>query len=107
MFVHKKEGTVIITTLTTPERTITQTGTSGLTVTGTRKGDVVDTRIEYSTIEPDEMREMVCVLLCMLDELQGEAFVTSCLARYARETGKKFMSEGNGRKLVLLRGGGE
>lgn len=95
---------MIKTTLTTDKGTIERTGTSGFTVTATREGNDCFTEIEYSDIRLDELREMVCVLLTMLDEKEGEAFVTSCFARYAEETGKKFMSEGNGRKLVMLRG---
>ena len=95
---------MITTSLTTPKGTVTQTGTSGFTVTCTRKGMGVDTQIEYSEMKLDEMREMVAVLLTMLDEQEGEAFIASCFARYAEETGKKFMSEGNGRKLVMIRG---
>jgi hypothetical protein len=94
----------ITTKLITPKGEIGHVGTSGFTVTATREGDNVETRIEYSDIATDEMREMVCVLLCMLDDLQGEPFVASCFARYAQETGKRFMSEGNGRKLVMIRG---
>ena len=95
----------ITTSLTTPEKgTITHEGTSGFTVTGRRSGYEMDTLIEYSTIKVDEMREMICVLLCFLDEQAGEKFLASCFGRYAEETGKKFMSEGNGRKLVIIRG---
>ncbi len=94
----------VTTALVTDKGTITQTGTAGFTVTATREGNDVQTCIEYSSTTADEMREMICVLLCMLDDLEGEPFVVSCLARYAEETGKKFMSEDNGRKLVMLRG---
>src|SRR5260221_14027263 len=95
---------MITTSLTTDKGTITQTGTSGFTVTCTREGDAVNTKIEYRQMRLDEMREMVAVLLTMLDEKEGEQFITSCFARYAEETGKTFFSEGNGRKLVMLRG---
>jgi len=95
---------LITTTLTTDKGTITHTGTSGFTITGIEDNGEMDTLIEYSSLGPAELREMVCVLLCMLDEKAGEAFVASCFGRYAEETGKKFMSEGNGRKLVILRG---
>ncbi len=95
---------MITTTLTTDKGTITHEGTSGFTVTGVRQGIGMDTLIEYSPLNKDELREMVCVLLCMLDEKAGEQFIASCFARYAEETGKKFMSEGNGRKLVMIRG---
>jgi hypothetical protein len=92
------------TTLTTNKGTISHTGTSAFTVTATRNSNDVETLIEYSEIALDEFREMVAVLLTMLEELEGEKFVTSCFARYAQETNKKFMSEGNGRKLVIIRG---
>jgi len=95
----------ITTTLTTAEKgTITHTGTSGFTVTAQREGDHVETLIEYSAVKTDEMREMVCVLLCMLEDLAGEPFVASCCARYAQETGKRFLVQGDGRKLVMIRG---
>ncbi len=94
----------VTTTLTTDTGTIIHEGTSGFTVTGVRQGIGMDTLIEYSSLARDELREMVCVLLCMLEEKAGERFIASCFARYAEETGKKFMSEGNGRKLVILRG---
>lgn len=95
---------MVTTKLITPEKEITQKGTSGFTVTATREGDRVDTRIEYSETPVDEMREMICVLLCMLDDLRGEKFVASCFARYAEETNKRFLSQDNGRKLVMIRG---
>ncbi len=95
---------MIATSLTTDIGTITHDGTSGFTVTATREGNEVYTQIEYSKISLAEMREMVCVLLCMLEDLEGEHFITSCFARYAQETGKKFFDEENGRKLVILRG---
>ncbi len=80
-------------------------GTAGFTVTSTREGDHVETLIEYSQTTADEMREMVCVLLCVLEETRGERFVASCFARYAEETHKRFFVQENGRKLVLIRGG--
>ena len=92
------------TSLETPKGTITHEGTSGFTVTGIRDGDEMDTLIEYSSLEKDELREMIAVLLCMVEEKVGEKFVASCFARYAEETGKKFMNEGNGHKLVMIRG---
>ncbi len=95
---------MITTSLTTDKGTITHKGTSGFTVTAIRQGIGVDTLIEYSPLAKDELREMVCVLLCMLEEKAGEKFIASCFARYAEETGKKFMSEGNGRKLVMIKG---
>lgn len=95
----------ITTALTTDKGTITHEGTSGFTVTGVRSGDEMDTLIEYSSLAKDELREMVCCLLCLLDEKAGEKFVTSCFARYAEEMKKEFFTEGNGRKLVILRGG--
>ena len=95
----------ITTTLTSEKGPITHEGTSGFTVTGIRSGDEMDTLIEYSSIETDELREMVCCLLCMLDEKLGETFIASAFGRYAQETGKRFHSEGNGRKLVIIRGG--
>ena len=95
---------MIETQLTTDKGTITHVGTAGITITATRKGDGVSTLIEYSKTTPDELREMVCVLLCMLEELDGEEFVASCAARYAEETGKKFMERGDGGKLVMIRG---
>ena len=73
---------MITTTLTTHKGTITHTGTSGFTVTATREGDHVETRIEYSSVPADEMREMVCCLLCMLEDLESEQFIASCFARY-------------------------
>lgn len=91
------------TTLVTNKGTITHSGTSGFTVTATRTGDDVETLIEYSDISADEMREMMCVLLCMLDDLNGERFVAQCFGRYAEETGKQFYIEGD-RKLVMIRG---
>lgn len=94
----------ITTTLTTDKGTITHQGTSGFTVTATRHGDEVYTRIEYSSLAPDELREMVCVLLCMLEEKAEEKFIASCFARFAQETNRKFLETGNGRKLVILRG---
>ncbi len=96
---------MITTSLTTEKKgTITHEGTSGFTITATRTGNDVYTEIEYSDVRMDEMREMVCVLLCMLEDLEGEHFIVSCFARFAQETGKKFYDEGNGRKLVMLRG---
>ena len=95
---------MITTKLTTEKGTITHQGTSGFTVTGIREGGEMDTLIEWSDVKTDEMREMVCVLLCLLDERLGEKFVASSFGRYAQETGKKFMTEGNGRKLVIIRG---
>lgn len=92
------------TSLETEKGTITHEGTSGFTVTGIRRGVGMDTLIEYSPLAKDELREMICVLLCLLDEKAGEKFITSCFARYAEETGKRFHSEGNGRQLVILRG---
>lgn len=94
----------IETRLTTGKGTITHTGTSGFTVTATRTGDDVDTKIEYSQVAGDEMREMVCVLLCMLEDLYSERFVAQCVGRYAEETGKQFMTAGDGHKLVMIRG---
>jgi hypothetical protein len=94
----------VVTTLTMHKGTITREGTSGFTVTATRTGNDVFTQIEYSEIAVDEMREMVCVLLCMLEDLEGEPFVTSCFGRYAEETGKKFFDQENGRRLVIIRG---
>lgn len=94
----------ITTALTTDKGVIIHAGTSGFTVTAIREGDDVETRIEYSEVVVDEMREMVCVLLCVLEDLESEAFVASCFGRYAQETGKKFFTEGNGRKLVMIRG---
>ena len=91
------------TTLITDKGTITHEGTAGFTVTSTREGDDVETLIEYSQTTADEMREMVCVLLCMLDDTRGERFVASCLARYAEETGKTSMEAGD-RKIVMIRG---
>lgn len=93
----------ITTALTSDKGTITHQGTSGFTVTGIREGEEMDTLIEWSDIKTDEMREMVCCLLCLLDERLGEKFIASCFGRYAEETGKRFMSEGNGRKLVIIR----
>lgn len=92
------------TTLTTHKGTIRHTGTSGFTVTATRIGDGVDTLIEWSETSLDELREMICVLLCMLDEKEGEEYVASCFGRYAQETGKKFLEAGDGHKLVMIRG---
>jgi len=94
---------LITTTLITEKGTITHEGTSGFTVTATRDGDHVETLIEYSPNGADEMREMVCVLLCMLEDTRSERFVASCLARYAEETGKQFMEAG-ARKIVMIRG---
>ena len=94
----------IKTTLETRKGVISHEGTSGFTITATRTGNHVDTRIEYSETTADEMREMVAVLLCMLEDGEGEKFVASCFARYAEETGKKFLDEENGRKLVMIRG---
>lgn len=98
----------VTTKITTQEGTITHQGTSGFTVTAIREGNDVDTLIEYSEVEVDEMREMVGVLLCILEHLEGEQFVASCFARYAQEMGKKFFEYEDGRKLVIMRGkGGE
>lgn len=94
----------ITTALKTSKGVIVHAGTSGFTVTGIRDGDEMDTLIEWSDVKTDEMREMVCVLLCLLDERLGEKFVASSFGRYAQEMGKKFMTEGNGRKLVIIRG---
>ena len=95
---------MIQTSLTTKKGIIKHAGTSGVTVTSTRKGDGVYTQIEYSETTEDELREAICVLLCWLEEVENEAFVTSCFARYAQETGKKFLDMENGRRLGIIRG---
>lgn len=94
----------VTTSIETSKGTITHAGTSGFTVTGIREGDEIDTLIEWSDVKTDKMREMVCVLLCLLDERLGEKFVASSFGRYAEEMGKKFLTEGNGRKLVIIHG---
>ncbi len=95
---------MIRTGLTTKKGTINHVGTSGFTVTSTRKGQGVYTQIEYSETSLEELREAVCVLLCWLEDGEGEKFVAGCFARYAQETGKQFIDQENGRKLVLIRG---
>lgn len=95
---------MIKTVLTTEKGTITHQGTSGFTVTITREGYDCYTEIEYSDMSEDETREMMCTLLCMLEEKCGEPFVTSCFARYAQETGKEVFDQENGRRIVIIRG---
>jgi hypothetical protein len=94
----------VTTKLITDKGEVVQHGTSGFTVTAEREGSDVYTKVEYSSVQASEMREMVAVLLTMLDELEGEKFVASCFARYAEETHKRFFVQENGRKLVLIRG---
>ena len=94
----------IETQLTVDGKSTMHQGTSGITLTGTRTGDDMNTLIEYSPISSTEIREMVCCLLCMMEDLIDEWFVASCFTRYAEETGKHFYDEGNGRRLVMIRG---
>lgn len=94
----------VTTMLVTDKGVRKQEGNAGFTVTASYSGNNVHTRIEHSAIPDEIMREMVGVLLCMLDDVKGEAFVASCFAAYAEETDKAFLDEGNGRKLVIIRG---
>lgn len=95
----------MVTTILKGKKTIERTGTSGFTVTSVRKGDAVDVQIELDIATGEECQAMVGMLLAQLEELQGERFVSQCIAHYAEETGKQFLEEG-GQKMFMIRGTG-
>jgi hypothetical protein len=91
------------TLLTNEEKLIERRGTSGFTVTATRKGDDVHVQMEFDIVSPEEAVAMIGELLAQLEELQGESFVANCIAHYADSTHKKFYEEED-HAFVLIRG---
>ena len=79
---------MIKTTLKMEGKRITHTGTSGMTVTGTRQGDDLTTLVEISDASPEELGEMVVALLAELHKDRGEDFVMAILNRYGQEVDK-------------------
>ena len=92
------------TILTTRDgKMLKRTGTSGLTVTGTRTGDNVAVEMEFDVATPEEGHAMIGSFLVQLEELLGENFIAQCLAHYGEETGKVIKRDGE-RDIVWIKG---
>jgi hypothetical protein len=85
-----------LTTITSNAgKEITHVGTSGFTVTSKRDGEALDVFMEFDAPSREEATAMIGALLTQLEELQGEGFVTACIAHYAQDTHKQFVPQGD------------
>jgi hypothetical protein len=91
-----------ITTITYRNgKTVTNSGTSGLTLTGRRNGEDVQVQIEFDLTTEEEATATIGTMLTKLEELHGEAFVAACIAHYAHETGKVQQRPGKRDRVVI------